>query len=105
MGVLELHDTSLHPQEGLTLTPGLDIKHIYKAGRCCCRAGATEAVRRVGGGSSHPSPGSSWHRAHLKAKSSGRLHNLVRRQLLLVCFVMKLAMSLSWSSTPVLGAV
>lgn len=55
-------------------------------------------VRRVGGGSS-------WHRAHLRAKSLGTLHNLVRRQLLLVCFVIKPALSLSWSSTPVLGAL
>lgn len=44
MGVLELHDTRFHPQEGLTLTIGLDIKHIYKTGKCWRRAGGAEAL-------------------------------------------------------------
>lgn len=59
----------------------------------------------MGRDSSHPGPGGSWHEAHPKAKSSGMLCNLISRQLLLVCFVIKLAMSLFWSSTYVLGAV
>lgn len=50
-----------------------------------------------------PWPISSWHRPHPRAKSSGTLRKLVSRQLLLACFVIKLAMSMSWSSTRVLG--
>lgn len=68
------------------------------------RSGGT-TVRRVGRDSSNPGPSSSWHRAHPTAKSSGMLCNLVRRQLLLVCFVIKPALSLSQSSSHVLGAV
>lgn len=96
MGVLELHDT------------GLDGYKAHFQGRKALVQGWRSrgtAVRRVGRDSSHPGPSSSWHRAHPKAKSSGALCNLVRRQFLLVCCVIKLAGSPSRSSTRVLGAV
>lgn len=48
VGVLELQGTGSHPREGLSLTPGLDIKHVYKAGRCWHRAGEAEALQSGG---------------------------------------------------------